>query len=217
MHQTLEQALSAADWSMITPRLTNYADLLIRRCFWRGIPVTATAGARVSVNGWDADDFVQEALDRLLNGTRSFREEIGLEQILMGTIRSLIWSANKSSGREPLIEPHAQLNDDNDDGGCIAENAADPALAADDSLLFRERVATQKALLDEFEATLGDLELLRLFRELKNDETAPPREIAAVMGVSAKRVSELKRTLRRQMDAFVSSRSPREPVTRMQQ
>ena len=84
--------------------LLDYADRLIRRCFWRGIPVTAEAGARLSVNGWDADDFVQEAVDRLSKKQRAYRPEVGLENLLRGIIRSLVWSSNKSSLREPLLD-----------------------------------------------------------------------------------------------------------------
>ena len=200
MYDALEQALSSADWETMSLRLLDYADRLIRRCFWRGIPVTAKAGARLSVGGWDADDFLQEAIDRLLNGQRLYRADLSLEQVLRGTIRSLVWSSNKSSHRQPLLDVTHQI-----EGGdaCVGIDATDPAPAADGSLLFRERVAQQRVLLRAFEESLDQPELKQLVEALKRERYAP-RDIEAATGIPAQRVSELKRQLRRRMDAFAT-------------
>ena len=201
MHDTLEEVLCSADWQTMTLRLLDYADRLIRRCFWRGIPVTAEAGARLSVNGWDADDFVQEAVDRLLKKQRAYRPEVGLENLLRGIIRSLVWSSNKSSLREPLLDISPAYEGDQPRA---AEIATDTAPAADDSLLFRERVAHQRALLRAFEGSLDDLELKQLLEAMKRERNNP-RDIEADIGIPAERISELKRKLRRRMDAFAST------------
>jgi hypothetical protein len=97
MAKTLNEILATADWKEITPRLLYYADKLIRRCRWRGLCVQAELGAKICVEGFSADDFVQDAIDRLLSGQRNYSHSVSLEQNLKGIIRSTIWNVNKSS------------------------------------------------------------------------------------------------------------------------
>src|SRR4051794_6311274 len=104
MSPTFEEILAAADWKEITPRLLYYADNLVRRCVWRGLSVQAERGSKLCVEGYGADDFVQEAIERLIDGRRQYNHGIPLEQNIRGIIRSMIWSLNKSSRKQGITE-----------------------------------------------------------------------------------------------------------------
>src|SRR3982751_978451 len=99
MSKSLTEILAAADWKELTPSLLSYGNSLISQRFWRGLPVTAGADSKLCVDGFGADDFLQEAVDRFLTGRRKYEYSLPLEQNLRGAIRSMIWSLNKSSMR----------------------------------------------------------------------------------------------------------------------
>lgn len=202
MDNDFDTILDGADWKEITPRLLAYADVLIRRCFWRGMRVSYNPGAKFSLDGFGADDFVQEAVDRLLNGRRNYNFDVPLEQNLRGIVRSIIWSSNKSANRRPLTAAERQPDSDGDQNNAF-DNAPDPHPAADESLRKAEIGEAQRRLLVEFERSIGDdSELSSLVLALK-DECYLPRQIETRTGIPANRVSELRRKLARKLQKFI--------------
>jgi DNA-directed RNA polymerase specialized sigma24 family protein len=194
MSKNLNEIVEAADWKELTPRLLYYADQLIRKCPWRGITVTARYDSKLCVEGSGADDFLQESLDRLFTGERAYNHSISLEHNLRGVIRSMIWSANKSSRRTPLRELVTNPGDDRDplQGVPSAAMAPDAAAVADE----------QKKMLEDFEKSLSDdTQLLQLISAYK-DGCFKPRDLERIMGLPATEISELKRKLRLRMRQF---------------
>jgi hypothetical protein len=198
MSKNLNEIVAAADWKELTSRLLYYGDNLIRKCPWRGLSVNARPGSKLCVEGYGADDFLQEALDRFFSGRRSYDYSLSLEQNLRGAIRSMIWSVNKSSRRTPLIEI-GQTPDDKSDP--IAQLPS-PSSAVDVEVAANERIEAQKEVLKAFEESIvGDNELSSLVNAYKNGRSKP-RDIEKFTGIPAARISELKRKLRDRMQDF---------------
>lgn len=196
MPQGLNQLFAAADWKELTPRLLYFADNLIRQCVWRGQVVTARRGAKLCVEGFGADDILQEAIDRLLNGRRSYNYAVPLEQNLKGAIRSILWSLNKSSLRKPQLALANSLESQEGSDAIVQVPDSSPSFDA------QENARQQQRILAMFEHSLGtDQDLRAIFNAYKEDVTKP-REIEALSGIPAGRVSELKRKLRERMEEF---------------
>ena len=199
MAKTFNEILATADWKEVTPRLLYYADKLIRRCRWRGLCVQAELGAKICVEGFCADDFVQDAIDRLLSGQRNYNHSVSLEQNLKGIIRSTIWSVNKSSRRKSITEiSKLEAQDTPDPLSELPGTSAPPDL----SVITSENLREQERTLREFETSLaGEEDLLKLLNAFKAEHYAP-RDVENFVGIPATRVSELKRKLRQRMERF---------------
>ncbi len=199
MSKSLIEIAAAADWKEMTPRLLHYAESLIRQCPWRSLAISVGPAFKVSVEGFGADDFLHEALERFLSGRRSYNHSVSFELNLKGAIRSIIWSVNKSSRRTPLI-----VNPDAKDEG----DFPDQQIAADEATAAAESVEQQKRMLQSFEDSLaGEDELLRLLSAYKAGHSKP-RDVEKFTNIPATRVSELKRKLRSRMEEF-EARAPR--------
>lgn len=209
MSDTFNQILAAADWKEITPRLLYYADTLIRRCVWRGLHVHAVAGTKVCVEGSSAEDFVQEAIDRLINGRREYQYGVSLEQNLKGIIRSSVWSLNKSARRARLVDSDSNPKSEKVSG--VVDEAASTSPSPEESAISSEALIEQQCMLNNFEASLkGDGELLKVFNALKAEHHTP-RAVEDFTGIPAARVSELKRKLRGRLEQFELQAVERKP------
>lgn len=193
MPQGLNELFATADWKELIPRLLYFADNLIRQSVWRGHVVTAKHGAKLCVEGFGADDVLQEAIDRLLNGQRNYNLAVPLQQNLKGAIRSIIWSLNKSSRRKPELAV-ADSHEDSDAIGDLLDGS--PSYDA------QENARQQRRVLAMFERSLGEDTELRAVFDAYKDGVTKPREIEASIGIPAGRVSELKRKLRERMEQF---------------
>lgn len=202
MDQKLDDIFTAAKWKELTPSLLYYAESRIRNCPWRGVPVTAASGGRLCVDGLGADDILQLAVQRFLSGQRTYDHSVSLDRNLTRAIRSIVWSANKSCRRAPLLEmpPDDQIAD-------AADRFPGHDPAPDVAVMAAEQSAIEKRTLMEFEQTLtGDTELQRLVEAYKVGKFTP-REVEEYTCIPAARVSELKRKLQQRMHAF-EARAP---------
>jgi hypothetical protein len=199
MQKTLDEIVAGADWKELTPRLLYYADKLIRRCPWRGIPVSAQAGSKLCVEGYGSDDFLQEGLDRFLTGRRAYDYSMSIEQNLRGAIRSIVWSVNKSSRRTPLLDiAQAQRETYSDP----IEQLSSSTSSVEVGVIADEEAEKQQRILDEFEKSLiHENDLLRLVAAYKAAHFKP-RDVEKFTGIPAARISELKRKLRIRMERF---------------
>jgi len=73
MNKTLKEALAEQDVERILLQAASHADFTIRRYIWRGHRPKAPP-RRKSWRDKTADDFVSEALKRLLEGVRQYDE-----------------------------------------------------------------------------------------------------------------------------------------------
>jgi len=198
MDEKLDEILTAAKWKELTPALLYFADSLIRKCPWRGVPVTALPGGKLCVDGFGADDVLQLAVERFLNGQRKYDHSVSLEKNLKGAMRSIIWSANKSCRRSRVSE----LPVGNDTVGHPLDHLAGGTPSADVEIIAAEQAEIEKRKMAQFEQTLvGDTKLQQLADAYKNG-TFKPRDVEKHTGIPAERVSELKRKFRQRIDAF---------------
>lgn len=200
MSDTFDQILAAADWKEITPRLLYYADNLIRGCAWRGLRIQAEHGSKICVEGFGADDFVQESIERLINGRRHYNQSVTLEQNLKGIIRSMIWSLNKSSRRRGITELSSPPGVEEVSATLDDLPSNEPSAAS--VVVTGERLDEERQILEAFEKSLADEpDLLKLVAAYKAEHYTP-RSVEKFAAIPAARVSELKRKLRRRMEQF---------------
>lgn len=205
MDQRLDKILTTAKWKELTPGLLYYADSLIRNCPWRGLPVTSAPGGKLCVDGFGADDVLQLAVERFLNGQRTYDHSVPLEYNLKRAIRSIIWSANKSCRRSRVSELTVDDDDVGDPMDTLEGNDPRPDMVA----VRVEQIEIEKRKLTQFEETLsGDSELRQVVEAYK-DGKFKPRDVEKYTGISAARVSELKRKLRQRMNSFETASARR--------
>jgi hypothetical protein len=204
MAETIDDLFDKADWDALAPRMVYYANGLICALKWRGAYLGGGSTVTASGDSFSAEDAFNEAIERFLDGKRSYKFAVTLEQNLKGAISSIVSSWNKSSNREPLTEIFMIANNE----GCPSDpiqEAVDRTTLGDCEAIIAERIVHQKAALDLFGATLTtDKELAALFTAYK-EEIYLPQEIEAATGIPASRVSELKRKLLTRMQKFIKT------------
>ena len=201
MNQTLEQALKAANIETLTLRLELYADNLLRSKLWRGHFLGTGRNGQLLAGTKSADDFVTEAVQALLHGPRTYRDDLDLETNLRRIIRSRISSWKNTSDREPLLDHVASASEGGEEFDPI-ESAPDHLASGTSVIEKNERRELQKQLLTDFQSSLeGDEELLQLF-EAYESGFEKPAEVEALTGISSDRISELKRKLKMKMIKF---------------
>lgn len=194
MDDRLVEIVQSADWKRLTPRLENYADWILRRYLWRGLRVEVGKSGQLLVAGKSADDFVTEALDALLNGPRTYNFDLSLETNLQRTIKSSIWNWKKKSDAKPLLDWKKAETEEGEEFNPIMSAVDEESVRTPEAVRV-ERLRHQQILIAECEAALkSDEELSLLFDAYKNG-FFKPAEIEELTGISASRVSELKRKL----------------------
>lgn len=202
MESKMLDLIAAADWTSLTPRLEHYAETKMRRLMWRGLRVTAGMNGQLLVDGKSADDFVTEAVDALLNGPRTYDNELSLERNLSRTIESNIWAWKKKSDRKLIVDHRPMTSEDGTEFDPIVA-AVDPTSCHATEAEKNEKRALQNKLLDDFGASIqGDVDLTAVLEAYKADFTKPA-DIEELTGIPAARVSELKRKLESKMSKFV--------------
>jgi hypothetical protein len=204
MDQELVEVLQNADWKRLTLLIEGYADNVLRRYLWRGLRVTVGPKGQLLAAGKSADDFVMEAMDALLKGTRQYDYELSLEHNLRRTIESAIWNWKKKSDRQPLLDHRPILSEDGKEFDPITA-ATDPRSAGASEVEKNERRGHLKLLFEEFEASLqNDTELSLLFDAYKSG-FEKPAEIEELTNIPAARIYELKRKLVAKLNKFKSN------------
>ena len=206
MDDLIADLFAKADWDALTPRLLCYADRLICNVKWRGAHLVNAPNASPSGDSFSAEDALNQAVDRFLEGKRRYQPAVDLEMNLSGAIRSIISNWNKSSNREPLVETSTESRGDTLSLNSTRE-AIDSASFDRNNINSIDRAAHQAAALDAFQRTIhADKELTLLFQSYTN-EIYTPREIQSATGIAASRISELKRKLRVRMNNFIAAHS----------
>src|SRR5437899_7204452 len=90
-------ALKGPGWNDTFARAVLHADTTIRKYIWRGFRPTFKAKNEIAVGDKSATDFVLEAVERLLQGKRTYDTSKDLLSNLNAITDSLIWSEKKSS------------------------------------------------------------------------------------------------------------------------
>src|SRR6266404_6540569 len=130
-------ALKGPGWNDTFVRAVLHADTTIRKYIWRGFRPKFRAENEITVGDKSASDFVVGAIERLLDGKRTYDPSKDLLSNLNSITDSLIWSEKKHSDRTGLVDRIGSVDDDGD--------AIDPISAAQDSDL----TADEKLVRDE--------------------------------------------------------------------
>jgi DNA-directed RNA polymerase specialized sigma24 family protein len=192
MQHTAVAAIEAADWDELAPRLQQYAHYQIVGCQWRGLVMTGMKCGQVTINNHTADELVEEALEALASGRRTFRPELSLAKNVKDVIWSLVRNHYKKALNSPVVG-HV-VREDEDEPLDPIENARDFTIPANPAEADerRQRQRDFHALLTKSVADDQELGLLLMAYE---EQIYLPAKVEAATGISAGRVSELKRKL----------------------
>jgi DNA-directed RNA polymerase specialized sigma24 family protein len=211
MKQTLEEALKSTDLPWLIPRMEYYANRLLEKKLWRGHRLGTGAKGQLLADGKSADDFVKDAFEALINGRRTYDEQLDLESNVKRTIESLIWNWKKKSDRKPLLDRKTTFEEDGTELDPIGL-AADPTTTGISAVEMNELRENQNLLLADFKVSLeGDSELTELLEAYENGFTKPA-DIEELTGIPAKRVSELKRKIAMKLTQFAANHSTAEAL-----
>ena len=111
MDPALNKAFSEPDTQRILLLALEHADIRIRKYVWRGYRPKASAKKELMVGDKTAQDFVNEALRRLCDGTRTYNAQKSLLENLNSVTDSLIWSEKKSSDRTGIVDFNESLDE----------------------------------------------------------------------------------------------------------
>lgn len=201
MSAAVQDILAAADWDVLTVRLQDFADREITRYRWRGdFRVYHSNNRWVLANGKGADEFVLEAIEKLLTGQRTYRTDLDPETNLKRIIESDVWNWLKKSKHQPL-QDHTGVDVAGEEYDPV-ENAVDDR-NPDNPVLEQELRQRQQQLMNGLEIFVSDDEDLALLLMAYQDQKYKTSEIAPIIGVPAARVSELKRKLSQKADKFL--------------
>ncbi len=201
MNAVAAQALAAADWSELGPTLQRDAHNFIARYLWRGLKVKTSADGRLSIGDRGPEDFVLVAMAKLVDGTRTYREDLSLEDNLRRTIESDVndyWK--KTCRRLPLVDRTAAqaIASPSDPIDCLPDGYETDAPAEAAELRRRQR-----EMLDALSAAVAGDEELSLVLMAYEEGKYKPAEIMESTGIAADRVSEVKRKLNERAEKFI--------------
>lgn len=202
MEQNLEDVFSTPDLEKVIFRMELYADTIMRRYLWRGLKARFDPNEQILVNGKSADDFVIEAVQAFLKGKRTYRFDLDLETNLKRTIESRIWDWKKKSDNQPLIDHRRLVSEDGSEFDPMS-NAEDHVPSGATTVELSEQRELQRKFFEDFKDHLkGDHDLTELLSAYEA-EIIKPAEIEQVTGITAARISELKRKLESKAARFM--------------
>jgi hypothetical protein len=104
MDSALDNALKQPDIRHVLLLAAEHADTTMRKYIWRGYRPKLSANKELMVGDKTAQDFVNEALKRLCDSTRTYNPQKNLLDNLNSITDSLIWSEKKSSDRAGIVD-----------------------------------------------------------------------------------------------------------------
>ncbi|MDX2086351.1 MAG: ECF-type sigma factor [Kofleriaceae bacterium] len=176
-------ALREADWDVLTPRLVASAR-------WRYIVATGRCP-----HGSAAEELVQEAIVRVLDGRRSWHRDDPPElwRFLSGVMRSIVDEIFKKRRRE------TQRRDDQDIDGIEVPSVA--------SVLFDPRLDLEPRL-DLIEEAIGDDEELQTLYLAILECPGKREDIAAYLEMPVSNVSVLTKKMQRRVIQLAKTKTP---------
>ncbi len=139
--------------------------------------------------GWDWEDLLHEAIDRVLSGSRKWPRSLPLIAFMCGTIRSIAGDLWRERRSRPDVGPQANTEDQEDD---LPDDAPGP----ERQVMARR---TLERILDLFE---GDDEALAIVKGLANGSS--PEEVQISRGMTAKSYASAQRRIRRRISGAIA-------------
>jgi hypothetical protein len=187
-------ALKGPVWNETFARAVIHADTTIRKFIWRGFRPKFKAENEITVGDKSASDFVLGAVERLLEGTRTYDPSKDLLSNLNSITDSLIWSEKKRSDRSGIVD-HAEPIDDDGEAIYPISAAQDSDLTADEKLVCDELREDQRRCFDEIRASFNGDKEMQEYLDALSQRIFKRAEISAVTGIPVERIDELRRKL----------------------
>jgi DNA-directed RNA polymerase specialized sigma24 family protein len=187
-------ALSGPGWDQTFSRAVLHADTTIRKYFWRGFRPKFKKETEIAVGNKSATDFVLDAVEKLLDGKRTYDAAKDLLSNLNSITDSLIWSEKKSSDRTGVVD-HVESPDE--DGGTAdpISMAQDSDLTADQKLIWDELREDQRRCFNEIRASFDGDNQMQEYLDALHERIFKRAEISKVTGIPVEKIDELRRKL----------------------
>jgi hypothetical protein len=202
MDEALKTALNQPDIDDTLLSAAEHADMTMRKYVWRECkPKAAKIDRELMVGDKTAEDFVNEALKRLCDGTRSFNSQRGLLENLNSITDSLIWSEKKSSDRTGVVD-FRQLPGESEDWNDPLANKSSNELSADATLIQNEHCETQRKYFEMIKASFdGDKETQNYLDALSQGFFGID-EISTLTDMPPAKIYEIRRKLKKYAPRF---------------
>src|ERR1051325_77976 len=201
MDSALNAALSQPDFDQVMLLAVGHADITMRKYIWRGFRPRISSWTELIVGDKTAEDFVNEALKRLCEGTRTYNPSKSLLENLNSVTDSLIWSAKKSSDRTGVVDFAEETKEDSPASDPIS-TALGSELPADAKLLQDEIVAEQRKCFQMLKASFDGDKEMQEYLDALSARYFDPADIAELTGIPAPKIYELRRKLKKYAPSF---------------
>lgn len=193
MSPELEAALAQPDYRDVIARAVLHADTIMRKYIWRGHRRSYSQSGQIMVGDKTAEDFVSEAVLRLLDGRRAFDAGRTLLDNLNSITDSIISAEKKHSDRSGIVDVSEEVDETSAQKDPIS-TAPDVRPTADKQLLENELREDQRRCIAAIKASFdGDDEMQSYLDAL--GAGFKRSEISDLMEVPGARVDELRRKL----------------------
>ena len=169
----VQAAIKSADWKDLGPRLVAFARDRLYQPGWWGNPPGQI--------GWEPEDLANEAVRRVLDGTRSIKPELTLYQNLCGVISSIVMNEGKYP-RDPVRDHTVKISQERDN------ESPDPIL--------RRKI---------LKLLHGDVLLIQIVNYKSAHPSAKPREIAEGLGLPIKEIRKAQKRLKGRLEPLRST------------
>lgn len=193
MNPALQTALSDPGYRDTIKRAALHADTTIRKYFWRGFRPKHSPSGEIMAGDQTAQDFVSEAVLRLINGRRTFDAGRPLLDNLNSITDSLISAAKKKSDRGGVVD---WVEDADEQGHEVDPISTAKALAPqpDETLRLTEIREDQRRCVDALMRSFDGDERMQNYIEALSARLKRS-EISQLMEISGGEVDELRRKL----------------------
>jgi DNA-directed RNA polymerase specialized sigma24 family protein len=194
VNPTVMAALNGPGWDHTFSRAVLHADTTIRKYIWRGFRPKFTKESEIAVGNKSATDFVLDAVEKLLQGRRTYDSAKDLLSNLNSITDSLIWSEKKRSDRTGLVD-HVESTDE--DGGATdpISTAQDSRLSADQELIECEFREDQRRCFNEIRASFDGDKQTQEYLDALHERIFKRSEISDVTGIPPEKIDDLRRKL----------------------
>ena len=148
-----------------------------------------------------AKDFVQDALRKFLEGTRSYDSDRSLLDNLNSATDSLIWSEKKSSDRVPLVDYAKETTEEGIPIDPLS-TAVDPSPSPSQEVIGAEVLQAQKNHFQNLLASFDGDKDMQEYLEALSAGIFDLSEIEQVTGLARDKIYELRRKLKNYAPSF---------------
>jgi DNA-directed RNA polymerase specialized sigma24 family protein len=201
MDSALNKALSQPEIGHFLQLAVDHADVTMRKFIWRGFRPRSTSQTELMVGDKTAGDFVNEALKRLCEGTRTYNPSKSFPENLNSVTDSLIWSEKKSSDRTGVVDYAEEIKEEGLPSDPISTATGSEA-AADTKLLQEEIIADQRKCFQILKASFDGDKQMQDYLEALSVGYFDLTEISELTGIPVSKIYELRRKLKNHVPAF---------------